>query len=104
MPSIEVGTVGGGTNLPAQSACLEVIRLPLLYCRILSYDLLIFRILKRCLIIQDINQVPAWRLLYPGPTKELLSLLGLQKSYILYSPTCSFHKRMCLESKGAERL
>ena len=24
MPSIEVGTVGGGTNLPAQSACLEV--------------------------------------------------------------------------------
>ena len=24
MPSIEVGTVGGGTNLPAQAACLEV--------------------------------------------------------------------------------
>jgi hydroxymethylglutaryl-CoA reductase (NADPH) len=25
MPSIEVGTVGGGTSLPAQSACLEAI-------------------------------------------------------------------------------
>jgi hydroxymethylglutaryl-CoA reductase (NADPH) len=25
MPSIEVGTVGGGTNLPAQSACLELL-------------------------------------------------------------------------------
>jgi len=25
MPSIEVGTVGGGTGLPAQSACLKVI-------------------------------------------------------------------------------
>ena len=24
MPSIEVGTVGGGTVLPAQAACLEV--------------------------------------------------------------------------------
>lgn len=24
MPSIEVGTVGGGTFLPAQSSCLEV--------------------------------------------------------------------------------
>ena len=26
MPSIEVGTVGGGTSLPAQAACLEVMR------------------------------------------------------------------------------
>lgn len=26
MPSIEVGTVGGGTFLPAQSACLQVRR------------------------------------------------------------------------------
>ena len=25
MPSIEVGTVGGGTNLPAQAACLEML-------------------------------------------------------------------------------
>merc|ERR1712007_251204 len=25
MPSIEVGTVGGGTSLPAQAACLEMI-------------------------------------------------------------------------------
>lgn len=25
MPSIEVGTVGGGTNLPAQSACLAML-------------------------------------------------------------------------------
>ncbi|MNE81615.1 Hydroxymethylglutaryl-coenzyme A reductase [compost metagenome] len=25
MPSIEVGTVGGGTNLAAQSACLEML-------------------------------------------------------------------------------
>merc|ERR1712194_529052 len=25
MPSIEVGTVGGGTSLPAQAACLEAI-------------------------------------------------------------------------------
>jgi hydroxymethylglutaryl-CoA reductase (NADPH) len=25
MPSIEVGTVGGGTHLPAQSACLEMV-------------------------------------------------------------------------------
>ena len=25
MPSIEVGTVGGGTSLPAQSACLDII-------------------------------------------------------------------------------
>lgn len=24
MPSIELGTVGGGTNLPAQKACLQV--------------------------------------------------------------------------------
>merc|ERR1712185_336559 len=24
MPSIEVGTVGGGTHLPAQSACLDI--------------------------------------------------------------------------------
>jgi len=24
MPSIEIGTVGGGTVLPAQSACLKV--------------------------------------------------------------------------------
>lgn len=27
MPSIEVGTVGGGTNLPAQAACLEILGL-----------------------------------------------------------------------------
>jgi len=27
MPSLEVGTVGGGTNLPAQSACLEMMGL-----------------------------------------------------------------------------
>lgn len=26
MPSIEVGTVGGGTHLPAQSACLDLLR------------------------------------------------------------------------------
>lgn len=25
MPSIEIGTVGGGTALPAQSACLEML-------------------------------------------------------------------------------
>ena len=25
MPSIEVGTVGGGTSLPAQAACLDVV-------------------------------------------------------------------------------
>lgn len=25
MPSVEVGTVGGGTTLPAQAACLEMI-------------------------------------------------------------------------------
>lgn len=25
MPSIEVGTVGGGTHLPAQSACLDIL-------------------------------------------------------------------------------
>ena len=25
MPSIEVGTVGGGTTLPAQAACLELL-------------------------------------------------------------------------------
>lgn len=25
MPSIEVGTVGGGTSLPAQAACLEML-------------------------------------------------------------------------------
>ena len=25
MPSLEVGTVGGGTGLPAQSACLEML-------------------------------------------------------------------------------
>merc|ERR1712072_399546 len=24
MPSVEVGTVGGGTSLPAQAACLEI--------------------------------------------------------------------------------
>jgi hydroxymethylglutaryl-CoA reductase len=24
MPSIEVGTVGGGTHLPAQAGCLEI--------------------------------------------------------------------------------
>lgn len=27
MPSLEVGTVGGGTGLPAQSACLEMLGL-----------------------------------------------------------------------------
>ena len=26
MPCIEVGTIGGGTVLPAQSACLEVLQ------------------------------------------------------------------------------
>jgi hydroxymethylglutaryl-CoA reductase (NADPH) len=25
MPSIEVGTVGGGTHLPAQAACLDIL-------------------------------------------------------------------------------
>lgn len=30
MPSLEVGTVGGGTVLPPQSACLEVSSLALL--------------------------------------------------------------------------
>jgi len=25
MPSIEVGTIGGGTHLPAQAACLELL-------------------------------------------------------------------------------
>lgn len=25
MPSVEVGTVGGGTSLPAQSACLDIV-------------------------------------------------------------------------------
>lgn len=25
MPSIEVGTIGGGTSLPAQAACLDVV-------------------------------------------------------------------------------
>ena len=27
MPSIELGTVGGGTNLPPQQACLQVLSL-----------------------------------------------------------------------------
>jgi len=27
MPSIEVGTVGGGTHLPAQAACLDVLKI-----------------------------------------------------------------------------
>ena len=27
MPSIEVGTVGGGTGLPTQSACLDMLGL-----------------------------------------------------------------------------
>lgn len=26
MPSIEVGTVGGGTFLPAQSSCLDILK------------------------------------------------------------------------------
>ena len=25
MPSIEVGTIGGGTSLPAQAACLDIV-------------------------------------------------------------------------------
>lgn len=30
MPSVELGTIGGGTILPAQSACLEVINFNLI--------------------------------------------------------------------------
>lgn len=26
MPSLEVGTIGGGTHLPAQSACLDLLK------------------------------------------------------------------------------
>lgn len=26
MPSIEIGTIGGGTTLPAQASCLDILR------------------------------------------------------------------------------
>ena len=35
MPSIEIGTVGGGTVLPAQSACLKVCQKWYIYVMVL---------------------------------------------------------------------
>ena len=49
MPSIEVGTVGGGTLLPGQRSCLEVIRaLFIIISRILFAILDVRRLWTEC--------------------------------------------------------
>ena len=39
MPSLEVGTVGGGTGLDAQSSCLKVLNLFLFFLLLIHYNL-----------------------------------------------------------------
>ena len=45
MPSLEIGTVGGGTVLPAQSACLKVTHLHALTVDVVTHSPSLFQML-----------------------------------------------------------
>ena len=64
MPSIEVGTVGGGTFLPAQSACLQV------RCHILIHE---HTCVRTCNLELSLDS--------PSPARQLLRVQGAHKEH-----------------------